>query len=891
MVNERKAVVGRAAELAALGECANADADALVLLRGLDGIGRTALLDEFARTVRERGIRVVALPCTAEEERWDLFRVKAVTEFFRHSFAEFGSPKVLESLAAVNRACHPAAYESTRSRIALFADLVRLFEHVRAVGPVVVLVDDVHTAARPAHALAAARRAGCTVVATCRADGVVSGPAALGGLADRVLDLGPMSGDDIGALLNRAAGGRLDLAVLPAVRTALGPLAGHPAAALALLDEVRRDGGLTDVLGRLCLRERGPDLALSASHHLVRRTTELGDVAAPLVALAAGCARFGLDELPLFAEAFGQDLARCGEVVDRLVAAGVLRCDGDGVLSAPGPALANAIVRTLGVGGRAAVHRTFVRHLLDNGSARPPVTMDSVALAGTALPRDPSLVPALEGGAARLPRTGLEQTARWCRAALWHCPPGSADHDRLLRTALHLLVRAGDYELLAEVTEEAVTAGAGHGYRYELAAAAALAAVHIGRPLPATVHGALAGHAETAAPLTFAAGWFAGTPLRVSDMAAAFSAFRAKPCAVVDLAEIETIRAADDDHDVVAMFRLALGEEYGEPAHGPLAIYSRLVRDYLGGRWQRVVSDARRLELLGSPHVAIHDVARLLAAEVLSSTGDGKGASRWLELLDEHCPFPALRAWTQMGLAYRAAGWHQAIACGWAAMERIRDEADLDNVLGLQWYLVRLGFLHRSVGDEPSLTRVHTEAGRWHTRFGGSGLRTAELILRGLVERDATAAAEAVELTRSRGSQAELMRACITTAYVCSEPAKWYQEALGIAKALGEGWMDAHIRREMSEAGVAPPRERAAREDFSEVELRIISLVKQGRTNRQIATSVRMSEKTVENYLTRLFSRTGCRTRLDLAAASLEGRLVRLTDRDTAEAGRLAGAR
>jgi DNA-binding NarL/FixJ family response regulator len=37
---------------------------------------------------------------------------------------------------------------------------------------------------------------------------------------------------------------------------------------------------------------------------------------------------------------------------------------------------------------------------------------------------------------------------------------------------------------------------------------------------------------------------------------------------------------------------------------------------------------------------------------------------------------------------------------------------------------------------------------------------------------------------------------------------------------------------------------------------------------------LRVSEKTVENRLTRLFARTGCRSRVELATASLEGRLV-----------------
>ena len=44
--------------------------------------------------------------------------------------------------------------------------------------------------------------------------------------------------------------------------------------------------------------------------------------------------------------------------------------------------------------------------------------------------------------------------------------------------------------------------------------------------------------------------------------------------------------------------------------------------------------------------------------------------------------------------------------------------------------------------------------------------------------------------------------------------------------------------------------------------------------NRQIAIDMRISEKTVENRLSRLFARTGCRSRVELAAASLEGRLL-----------------
>jgi DNA-binding CsgD family transcriptional regulator len=84
----------------------------------------------------------------------------------------------------------------------------------------------------------------------------------------------------------------------------------------------------------------------------------------------------------------------------------------------------------------------------------------------------------------------------------------------------------------------------------------------------------------------------------------------------------------------------------------------------------------------------------------------------------------------------------------------------------------------------------------------------------------------------------------------------------------------------MRERGVTPPRRHIASDDLSPAELRIIALIRQGLTNRQIAGAMRISEKTVESHLTRLFAKTGCRSRLDLATASIEGRLtVAGTDR------------
>jgi DNA-binding NarL/FixJ family response regulator len=50
-------------------------------------------------------------------------------------------------------------------------------------------------------------------------------------------------------------------------------------------------------------------------------------------------------------------------------------------------------------------------------------------------------------------------------------------------------------------------------------------------------------------------------------------------------------------------------------------------------------------------------------------------------------------------------------------------------------------------------------------------------------------------------------------------------------------------------------------------------LVHEGRTNQQIAHVLNISIKTVEAYLTRLYRKTSCSSRVDLAVAVTERRL------------------
>ena len=55
-------------------------------------------------------------------------------------------------------------------------------------------------------------------------------------------------------------------------------------------------------------------------------------------------------------------------------------------------------------------------------------------------------------------------------------------------------------------------------------------------------------------------------------------------------------------------------------------------------------------------------------------------------------------------------------------------------------------------------------------------------------------------------------------------------------------------------------------------ELRLVQLVAEGRTNRDISQQLKLSEHTVRNYLFRIFNKLGVSTRLELALYAINQR-------------------
>lgn len=147
------------------------------------------------------------------------------------------------------------------------------------------------------------------------------------------------------------------------------------------------------------------------------------------------------------------------------------------------------------------------------------------------------------------------------------------------------------------------------------------------------------------------------------------------------------------------------------------------------------------------------------------------------------------------------------------------------------------------------------------------------LVCRGLVHRDLVFLRTGLALTRGREQHYVAVEGCLAAARLAEDPQPWLQEAYGIAVRCESPALRDRVRGISRERGVAAPRARTRRDTLLDIERRVVELIKYGRTNLQIALELRVSEKTMENHLTRLFSRTGCRSRVELVALSVAGRL------------------
>ncbi|WP_328498006.1 AAA family ATPase [Streptomyces sp. NBC_00414] len=125
---------------------------------------------------------------------------------------------------------------------------------------------------------------------------------------------------------------------------------------------------------------------------------------------------------------------------------------------------------------------------------------------------------------------------------------------------------------------------------------------------------------------------------------------------------------------------------------------------------------------------------------------------------------------------------------------------------------------------------------------------------------------EAVELARSRRQPFETAVTLVAAAEAGAGPAALLHEAYELFGETGAALSRFRVRAAMREAGTTVPGRRQA---TAENEQLLATLIAEGLTNRQVATVLRLSEDAIANRLTRLFARTGLRSRTEVVTAVL----------------------
>lgn len=306
----------------------------------------------------------------------------------------------------------------------------------------------------------------------------------------------------------------------------------------------------------------------------------------------------------------------------------------------------------------------------------------------------------------------------------------------------------------------------------------------------------------------------------------------------------------------------ALLDEVGGSAFRSNLLVARVFLDWLEGRWDEAVEGtaAALVELEGANFAV--QASGLHAIELAIRSARGEGIRN--ELLHERAPAPNfadLQAWAVAGALLAADRLDEARAA--------LDGATSRGEQGIAYYpllLARRVEVELRAGDEgaavAALSRLEDEdASRPHP-WGSVLLHHC----RALVHRDPTEAVTAARLADEGGFVAERALAQLTVAELDAGAGDALQDAYRSFQALGADPWRRRAGTLMRDRDMAVPRQRATRSGLlTDAETKIARLVQEGMRNREIATVLHYSPRTVEVYLSRIYAKLGVSSRLELA--------------------------
>ncbi|NWJ74084.1 helix-turn-helix transcriptional regulator [Pseudonocardia sp. ICBG1122] len=853
----------------------------------MSGSGRTALLAHFVGRARLTGDRVLTLrvedfvdsgsggagqvPRPGDGDRVGAgLLASAVREIEDEgeSVVRYG-----RSLRLIDRLLGVKSQWTVADRSALRAEVSRLLRSVASAGYRTLVMDDVDLVAAPTLLVVEARRLGFrVVVSTCCDRHSLSTTGQIIAVADRFVDIRPLSDEAAVELLGRLVGGQTDRRLVDAVNTALGRLVGIPATLASTIEALRSEGRLVPVHRCMCLRGEADTVALSPEHPLVRVVNDTGPLARQLVALAAGPAGLDIADLPVVAAALDRPVLACGAVLDELVRTSVLDQVGGQRLAPSCPAVAAAARRDSKPDELQVLHGRMSTQLREWGGAQADVAMHIVG-AGPHHDTTAADVTLLRDEAARVtaedPRRALD-LLRATRVTGAVEPEAWRRQGELLRAA----ARAGAMEQLADIVEEIVL---GRGFfppprRAELAASAALAALYLGRRPSTAVRGALAEIGNAACPFRLCESWWAGGAVSLDEVVRCFAPLA--PSAgfhgsvdqvVASLYVPDPVRKAFARRRLIPLLNWLLGLQDEVRGEGPMTWFDRVISGYTEGRWDEAVSAARALQL--EPGLDLVDApwAALIAYIIEHSRGRDRRAEHWSRTVAEAEHLP-LKDWIPVA-AYRPENPDAAFELGWSIYRQVGGEGARRGVWAGET-LDHLAMMAYHSGRPAWCQQVLDECERVEQEAPDAVLPEYLHLIRGLLGGSAADARRGVELWRRSGSLPDLALALLQAAPVVEDPAPLLVEGMRIAESLGAVRLVREMRSTAAALG-ADLADHDAEPDLTDLERRLVGLIRSGRTNRQIGVVLSVSEKTVENQLTRVYAKTGFRSRHELTAAGL----------------------
>jgi DNA-binding CsgD family transcriptional regulator len=187
-------------------------------------------------------------------------------------------------------------------------------------------------------------------------------------------------------------------------------------------------------------------------------------------------------------------------------------------------------------------------------------------------------------------------------------------------------------------------------------------------------------------------------------------------------------------------------------------------------------------------------------------------------------------------------------------------------VVGTDELWLRMAECDMAADDLAAARRCAAETARVAERIGTGRARLCHLLARVAVYRDS--ADEAVWLARQRAQPFELAGTLTRVATQGLADGRTLLEAYDLYGDLDALLPRARLRHVMRERDIAVPGRSVT---LAENERLLAALVTEGLTNRELAVVLGTSEKSAEGRLSRLFQRTGYRSRVELATAMVTG--------------------